>query len=155
MSSMSGPGPTGHTLPEIEPIQALWRGAVTALVVALPAGILNQFLVDSGEISAGSPFALLFWVLILFGGAAGGWAVIRLSPAARLSYAAAAGALAYAVVQGVGVIKRLIQGDSISWLAFPLLAVLMATCAMLGGMYARRWLEQNSRNDQNEPRGTT
>lgn len=147
MSATSGPGPTGHRLPEMEPIQALWRGAVTALVVALPAGVLNQFLVDSGEIAAASPYALLFWILILFGGAAGGWAVIRLSPAARLSYAAGAGALAYAVVQGIGVVKRLIQDDPISWLAFPLLAVLMATCAMLGGMYARRWMAQNNQAD--------
>ncbi len=136
-------GPNGQALPELEPRQAWWRGTVTALVVALPAGILNQLLVDSGDVESSSPVTFLFWVLILFGAAAGGWAVIRLSPHARLSYAAAAGAAAYVIVQLIGVVRRLIAGDPISWLAFPLLALMMATCAMLGGMFARRWLRQS------------
>ena len=82
----------------------------------------------------------MFWALILLGGAAGGWATIRLSPAASLPYPAGAAALSYLVVQAVGVVLRLIDGDSISWLAYPFLALFMATCGMLGGMFARRWL---------------
>jgi TRAP-type C4-dicarboxylate transport system permease small subunit len=143
MAPPAAPGPGGRALPELEPIQAWWRGTITALVVVLPAGVLNQYLVDSGDIDSASPATFLFWVLILFGGAAGGWAVIRLSPQARVSYAAAAGGAAYVVVQLIGVVRRLISGDPISWLAFPLLALLMATCGMLGGMLAKRWMRQN------------
>ncbi len=145
MSPLQGgpPGSLGNALPQLEPGQAFWRGVVTTLVVTLPAGILNQLLVDSGEIESNSPIAMLFWVLILLGGAAGGWAVIRLAPTARLAHAAGAAAVAYVATQSVGVVKRLIQGDHISWLAYPFLALLMGTCGMLGGMFARRWLSQN------------
>ena len=146
MSSPQGrsePGPTGIVLPEMSPIQALWRGAVSALVVVLPVGVLNQYLVSSGELSGVSPVAILFWLLILLGGASGGWAVIRLSPQAPLPYAAGASAIAYLIVQSIGVILRLIGNKPIGWLGYPLLALFMATCGTLGGLYARRWLRQN------------
>jgi hypothetical protein len=130
--------PQLQPLPELPTGQAVWRGAVTALVVALPAGILNQLLVSSGDLTGGSPFAILFWILILFGGAAGGWAVIRLAPRAPLSAAAAAAGIAYVVVQSIGIVRRVIAGESISWLAYPMLFLLMATCGMLGGMFAGR-----------------
>ncbi len=139
----SGPGPTGYALPELTPVQGLWRGTITALVVALPAGILNQLLVDSGDIEKSSPITFLFVALILFGGASGGWAVIRLAPSARLSYAAGAAALAYVLVQGTGVVLRLISHEKISWLSYPFLALLMATSGMLGGLFARRWVLKN------------
>lgn len=130
--------PQIRTLPELSPPQAYWRGTVTALVVALPAGIMNQVLVSGGDIEAGSPWAILFWILIMFGAAGGGWAVRRLSPGSHLAWAAAAGATAYAVVQAIGVVRRLISDEPISWLAYPFLALLMATCGLLGGIYAGR-----------------
>lgn len=117
----------------------MWRGAITALVVALPVAVLNQLLVSSGDIDGDSPVVLLFWLLILFGAAAGGWGVLRLCPDARLAHAAGSGALAYVVVQTIGIASRSIRGESLSWAAFPLLALLMATAAMLGGMFGRRW----------------
>ena len=52
--------------------------------------------------------------------------------------AAAAGATAYLVVQAIGVVRRLISDEPISWLAYPFLALLMATCGLLGGIYAGR-----------------
>jgi predicted permease len=124
------------------PTQATWRGAVTALVVALPVAVFNQLLIAAGDIESASPVTVLFWLLILFGAAAGGWGVLRLAPDAGLPHAAAAGALAYAVVQGVGIIRRLLADEPLSWLAFPFLALLMATAAMVGGMIARRWNAQ-------------
>lgn len=135
MTTPSGPRP----LPELSPPQALWRGLITALVVVAPVAVLNQFLVDSGDLDPSSPAAFLLWALILFGGAAGGWATIRLSPPASLAYAAGAAALAYIAIQSVGVVLRLLDGRSISWVAYPFLALLMATCGMLGGAFARRW----------------
>lgn len=123
----------------MSPIRAVWRGAVTALVVALPIAVFNQLLVSAGDVEEGSPVVLLFWLLILFGAAAGGWGVLRLAPDAALSHAAAAGALAYVVVQGIGIVSRLARGEPLSWVAFPLLALMMATAAMLGGMFGRRW----------------
>jgi hypothetical protein len=125
-------------LPDLEPLQAVWRGAVTALVVVLPVAVFNNVLVADGE-DASSPLVLLLFGLILLGGASGGWAVIRLSSRAGLPHAAAAAAGAYVVAQGLGVVLRLVRGDDINWLGYPLAALLMATCGMLGGMFARRW----------------
>ena len=39
----------------------------------------------------------------------------------------------------LGGITHLVPRDSIGWVAYPFLALLMATCGMLGGMLARRW----------------
>ena len=122
-------------LPELSPVGAVWRGAVTALLIALPAGVVNQFVVGGDGTSL---VVLLLWIVIMFGAATGGYAVLRLAPSAGLPHAAAAGALAYAAVQLLGVIRRLASGETISWIAYPFLALLMAIMAMFGGMYARR-----------------
>ena len=118
---------------------AFRQGVLTALVLALPAGILNQLLENSKGDGANSPWTKLLWMVILFGGAAGGFAVMRLAPSSRLSAAAGAAATAYGIVQTIGVVRRLLTDQPISWLAFPLLALLMATCGMLGGAFERRW----------------
>lgn len=136
-------------LADLDPPQALWRGTVTALVVVFPVAVLNN-LVASGDGEAGSPLVLVFYALILLGGASGGWAVIRLSSRARLTHAAAAAALAYAVAQGIGVVLRLLRGDPLSWVAYPFLALMMACCGMLGGMFARRWQQQHEPGDDTE-----
>ena len=68
---------------------------------------------------------------------------IRLSSTARLTHAAGAAAAAYVIAQGLGVVLRLARGDELSWVGYPFLALLMATCGMLGGMFARRWQQQN------------
>lgn len=135
--------PDLHQLPELEPVQAFWRGTVTALVVVLPVGVANQLLVDSADSGGAddkgfSPWVVLLWALIMLGGAAGGWAVRRLSPRAHLAWAAGAAATAYGIVQAIGVIRRLFSGEPISWIAYPFLALLMATCGVLGAMYAGR-----------------
>jgi hypothetical protein len=130
--------PQMRALPELTPPQAYWRGTITALVVALPVGVLNQVLVSGGDVEVTSPWVLLMWLLIMFGAAAGGWAVRRLSPSASLAWAAGSGATAYAVVQAIGVVRRLASGEDISWIAYPFLALLMATCGLLGALYAGR-----------------
>ena len=98
----------------------------------------------------GQPLVLVFYALILLGGASGGWAVVRLSSRARLTHAAAAAALAYAIAQGIGVVLRLLRGDPLSWVAYPFLALMMACCGMLGGMFARRWQQQHEPGDDTE-----
>lgn len=130
--------PQLQPLPEMTPRQAFWRGVATTLVVALPVAVLNQVLVAGDRLEDRSPWVLVFWLLILFGAAAGGWAVLRLAPGAGLALAAGAAATAYLVVQSVGIVRRLAAGEPLSWVAFPFLAVLMATTGMLGGLFARR-----------------
>lgn len=135
--------PVNRQLPQMTPIQAFWRGVTSTLILVVPAALLNQWLVAGNSGGSRTPLAMIFWVVILLGAGAGGWTTIRLAEAAPLSYAAGAAALAYGIVQGFGIVRRLVAGDQISWLAFPFLLLLMATCGMLGGMLARRWLQQN------------
>lgn len=129
-------------LPDLSPGQATWRGMITALVVVLPVAVLNNVVVADGE-EPTSPLVLLLFALILLGGAAGGWAVIRLSSTARLTHAAGAAAGAYVIAQALGVALRLARGDDLSWVGYPFLAMLMATCGILGGIFARKWQQQN------------
>ncbi|HNE37897.1 MAG TPA: hypothetical protein PKZ82_15415 [Microthrixaceae bacterium] len=140
--------PQIRSLPPMSPPQAYWRGTVTALVVALPAGVMNQVLVSGGDIDPGSPWTFLFWILIMLGGAAGGWAVRRLAPGSHLAWAAGAAATAYVVVQAIGVIRRLVTGDPISWIAYPFLALLMATCGVMGAAYAGRMTRRYGEGEQ-------
>lgn len=135
-------------MPDLAPMQALWRGTITALVVVLPVAVLNNVVVAGGDTT--SPLVLLLFALILLGGAAGGWAVIRLSSTARLPHAAGAAALAYVIAQSIGVVLRLVRGDDLSWVGYPFLALLMATCGMLGGMFARSWQQQNGPGARSE-----
>lgn len=142
--------PEGLQVVQVSPAQAMWRGAVTAGVVVFPVGILNQFLIDTERVSATSPVVFLLWVLIMLGAAAGGWATIRMSRDAALAYAAGAAAIAYVAVQAIGVIRRLITGGDISWLAYPMLCMLLAICGALGGQFARRWQAPPSSSDTDE-----
>lgn len=130
--------PELNRLPEMSAPQAYWRGVMTTLVVALPVAILNQLLVSGGDLDARSPVVILFWILIMFGAAGGGWAVRRLSPTAHLAWSAGAAATAYVLVQGIGVLRRLISGERINWVGYPFLALLMACCGILGAIYAGR-----------------
>lgn len=139
-----------HALPDLSPMQATWRGTITALVVVFPVAVLNNIAAGDGE---GSPLSLLFFALTMLGGAAGGWAVLRLSSTARLPHAAAAGAGAYLIAQAVGVVLQLARGDSPSWLAYPFLALLMACCGVLGGMFAARWQQQNRPGERHDGGG--
>lgn len=145
--------PDLRSLPDLTPAQAYVRGVVTTLVVALPVGILNQLLVSGGDVDAGSPLLVLLWLLIMLGAAAGGWAVRRLCPDAHLAWAAGAAATAYALVQSIGVIRRLVTGGDISWIGYPFLALLMACCGIIGAVYAGRMTRRYGGRQDTGPDG--
>lgn len=128
---------------DLTPSAAVRQGLLTALTVAVPAALLNVLLVDRE--GSNSPWKFALWLVIMFGAAAGGFAVLRLSRTAGLIHAASAGFWAYVIVQGIGVVRRLFSGAPISWLALPFLALLMATCGMLGGAFERRWERSGGR----------
>jgi hypothetical protein len=118
---------------------AIWRPALSTSVFLLPLGILQQVLVDRGTIARGGSESLLFFAGYLFLGAVAGFGSARLAESQLLQHGAAAAALAYAIVQGVGIVRHLAIGKSaISPLSFIYLALLMATCGMLGAMLERR-----------------
>jgi hypothetical protein len=119
---------------------AIWRPALSISVFLLPLGILQQWLVDDGRIDESGSVSLLFVAVILFLAAVCGYGAARLATGLLLEHGAAAAGLAYVIVQGVGIVRRVIVGeDVISHLpSYVYLALLMATCGMLGAMLERR-----------------
>lgn len=142
--------PTPRELPQMPPSAALIRGMFTALFLFVPAALLN--LVVNGPSEGGSPaVAAIFYIAILLGAGSGGWATIRLSTDAPLWTASAAPAAAYLIVQGFGIIRRLVSGDEVRWGAYVFLILLVATCGMLGGMFARRLVTRTAADGNREP----
>lgn len=133
--------------------RAVMPGAMVTLVIALPAGIVNQVLVDRGAIEEGSPLALVFFAIIVLAGVVGGFVSGRRAPDSPLLHGAMASASAYVIVQGIGVIRRLIAGDSLSWLSYLYLAVLMATCGMVGALVANHRNRQEREDPGRRTRG--
>ena len=118
---------------------AIWKPALSMSVFLLPLGILQQVLVDDDTIDGGGSASLLFFALFLFLAAVCGFGAARLASARLLEHGAAAAALAYAIVQVVGIVRRLAVGDDIaSPIGYAFLAISMATCGMLGAMLERR-----------------
>jgi hypothetical protein len=118
---------------------AIWRPALSVSVFLLPLGILQQVLVDGGTIERNGSASLLFVALFLFLAAVCGFGAARLAHHRLLPHGAAAAGLAYVIVQGVGIVRHLIVGEApVSPVTFAYLALLMATCGMLGAMVERR-----------------
>jgi len=117
---------------------AIWRAAVTTATFALPLGLFQQWLIGSERISKSDPSNYLIYFGILFCGALGGYAAAKLAPDSWQQNGAAAAALAYFAIQVAGAIRQIIVGEDISSpLGWIFLALLMATCGMLGARVHR------------------
>jgi hypothetical protein len=110
------------------------RGAGYALCWLVPAAALNYLAAQSDSVV----FVFLTFLLVLLGFAFGGYAVARNPTDTPLQHAAAAALLAYAVVQGVGVVISLVGDDEISVLGIVFTAMLAICTGMLGAVLAKR-----------------
>lgn len=118
---------------------AIWRGAVTTGTFAVPIALLGGWLVDSNRIEGGDAIVYLLNLIVLFCGAAGGYAAAKLSPTSLIQNGAAAAGLASITISVAGAVRRTIAGDDVSNpLGWILLALLMATAGMFGGYILRR-----------------
>jgi len=73
---------------------AIWRAAISVATFALPIGILQKWLVESGRIDKGGAANLLLSLAILFTGMLGGYAAGKLEPDGGVQNGAAASFLA-------------------------------------------------------------
>ena len=118
---------------------AIWRPALSISVFLLPLGITQQVLVANGTIARNSDVSFVFYFGYLFLGAVAGFGAARLADDRLLAHGAASAALAYALVQGVGIVRHAFAGGrQVNPIAFVYLALLMGTCGMLGAMLERR-----------------
>ncbi|MBW3610546.1 MAG: hypothetical protein KY438_03315 [Actinobacteria bacterium] len=116
---------------------AVLPGALTAAVIALPVGLAGQIVVD-GTRTNSSVLALVFLVPILVAFAAGGFVTARRAGAAPLTNGALAAVAAFALIQGVGVVRRLVSGEDISPASLAFAAFLAYSCGLVGALAAQR-----------------
>jgi hypothetical protein len=118
---------------------AIWRAGLSVSMFLLPVALVQQWLVDDGSIDDTSLGSLLFFFVYLFLAGVAGFGAGKLAPDRPIPNGAAAAAFAYALVQAVGVVRRVITGDELSSpIVYVYLALLMATCGTLGAMLERR-----------------
>lgn len=127
--------------PELRPVLI---GAVVALVIAVPPAVLAQVQSDRDALE-GSNWVLLLFGVVLVAFMVGGGVASRRGPTNALVNGAAAAILAYAVVQGYGVIRRLGDGEEVRWVGIVFAALLAASCGTVGAVIA-------TIRDRNTPR---
>lgn len=111
---------------------AVWRAGLSVSCFLLPLAIVQQVLRPQGAA------ALVFFLAYLVLAAVAGFGAAKLAAERPLPNGVAAAVFGYAVVQGIGIVRRLVTGDAISPVAYVYLALLMATAGMLGAMLERR-----------------
>lgn len=112
------------------------RGAATCLVLGAPATVVYSLLSDNEHSHRGA-LSLLSLVL-LFSFALGGFGAGRESADLPAKHAAAAGVVAFVVIQVLGSLARLSRGASISLSRIVLSGLLSMCVAVLGGLLAGR-----------------
>ena len=113
-------------------------GVGVALAVALPAALAAQ-VVDALHEGEGTPSGVLLLAPVVLAGAlVGGLVVGHRRPARPWLLGGTAGAVAIALVQALGVARRLIADEGVTWSAVPVTVVLGGALGALGALLASR-----------------
>lgn len=113
-------------------------GALITLAVAVPAALLAQTLDATGRVEDDSAWLMVLFLVIILAMAGGGYAAAARRPDAPLTNSALAALSAYVLVQSIGAIRLLAAGDSVTWAAIPVFALLSSASGMTGGLLADR-----------------
>ena len=114
--------------------RAIGLGAVVAIAVALPAALVAQVVVDDAE----SPWSLLFFAVVLVGFGLGGYAAARAVPQAPFTNGALAAIVAYALVQGIGAVRLIIEDDPPEIVTIAFAALMAFSSGLVGALLAAR-----------------
>ncbi len=124
-----------HLVPGSVDLAAVGRGTAVAVAVSLPVSLLGLVVVDDGD-DPGVVFALL--LLVLAGLGAGGYVAARQVPSAPLLHGTVAALAAFALIQGVGLVRRVATGAPFSLPSIAFAAFMACCCGLLGGVVAAR-----------------
>jgi len=113
-------------------LRAIAKGAGVAAIIAVPAGIA-QNLIDRGSSAAFGLFLVVVLALV-----AGGFVAGREQPDRALTHGGLAALALYAAVQLLGIVLRVARGETVTWVSIPLIALLSASCGVIGGYVAFR-----------------
>ncbi len=118
--------------------RSILTGAAVTIALAVPPAVLGVLLSEDDSMEGSGWVPVLFcWIVLAF--FAGGLVAARNQPHAPLAHGALAALVAYALVQGVGVIRHLLADEDVAWLSIPFAALLASSTGMVGGMVAN-WL---------------
>jgi hypothetical protein len=116
--------------------RAVAVGALVTLAIAVPAAIIAQILDEAGSVDDDSSWLMVLFGVILAGMVVGGYVAASRRPDAPLTNSALAALAAYLLVQGIGAVRLLANGDDVTWVAIPFFALLSSASGMAGGLLA-------------------
>jgi hypothetical protein len=124
-------------------LRAVWNGASTAAMIAVPVQVIARLVVDENDRSG---WSVVLTLLILFGLVLGSgvaaWHQRRNTP---LSHGVVTASGVFIMVQVIFSVMKLIQGDSIAWGRIVVslgLSLVAGICGgMLGSSLLRRGVE--------------
>lgn len=118
---------------------AILHGGLTTAALCAPLALAN-WAAQAGRSEPSGGVAALFSMLILVAAGVGGWRAESRAPEHPLPNGAAAAASGYLLVQAVGLVVAAASGglDLGTVVGVAYLAVLMATCGMIGAAVAHR-----------------
>ena len=115
--------------------RAVLVGAAVSLAIAVPPAVLAQIQSDRDALE-GSNWVLILFAVVLAAFVVGGYVAAKRAAAEPLTNGAVAALLAYVLVQGYGIVRRLADGDEIRWLGILFAALLAASCGTVGAILA-------------------
>ncbi len=113
-------------------------GTGAALAVAVPAALVGQIVDSAADGNANSALLGVAYLAVLCGLALGGYVAGDRAPQAAMVHGATAALLAFAIVQTVGVVRRLVGDDEVSWVAIAFNGVMSACIGTVGAHVGAR-----------------
>ena len=122
--------------------RALREGGLVAAVVAVPAGVVGRVLSDRPD----QPDWLWVLVVVVLAGLVAGAAVAasRQDRGFPLTHGVVTAVGVFVAVQTVGILIRLLRGDSISWSRVTSSLLLSLMAGMAGGLLGSAFLSQRA-----------
>ena len=104
--------------------------ATGGLIIIVPGAFLSRLAFQDGP----QAVTWLFLFLVLLGFGVAGYIAGRLRQDTPMLHGSISALLAFAVAQVFGIVSALARGDSISWIAIPLTALLAAMLGVAGSL---------------------
>ena len=104
--------------------------ATGGLIIIVPGAFLSRLAFQDGP----QAVTWLFLFLVLSGFGVAGYIAGRLRQDTPMLHGSISALLAFAVAQVFGIVSALARGDSISWIAIPLTALLAAMFGVAGSL---------------------
>jgi hypothetical protein len=111
--------------------EAVVKGAAVAVVVCLPLALVSDAVIDEHDPSR---WAIPLFVGVLLGFALGGFVTARNATDYPYTNAALAALAGFVLIQGVGIVVRLVGGEDIHVVRIVFTGLLAYGCGLTGGV---------------------